>query len=120
MSTLFRPLTRRPTATTLTVRDLVQKVHSGQLRIPRFQRPLRWAADDVVQLLDSIWRGYPVGSLLFWKKRAEADSITVGGATIPAPEVVDAWFVVDGQQRTTALAASLLDLDHKIRRPPPL
>jgi hypothetical protein len=112
MTTLFRPLTRRPTATTVTVRDLLQKVQGGEVRIPRFQRPLRWSAEDVVQLLDSIWRGYPVGSLLFWKRRADAETITVGGATLSASETPDAWWVVDGQQRTTALAATMLELDH--------
>lgn len=112
MITLFRPLTRRPTAITVTVRELLHKVQGGEVRIPRFQRPLRWLSDDVVQLLDSIWRGYPVGSLLFWKRKAPAEQVTVGGATLSAPEVSDAWWVVDGQQRTTALAASMLDLDH--------
>ncbi|MEW6283721.1 MAG: DUF262 domain-containing protein [Candidatus Eremiobacterota bacterium] len=101
---LFRPLTRRPTATTVTVRELIQKVMGGEVRIPRFQRPLRWQAENVVQLLDSIWRGYPVGSLLFWKRRAGEDGIPVGGAILRAPRVDDAWWVVDGQQRTTALA----------------
>lgn len=109
---LFRPLTRRPAAITVTVRELIQKVQAGEVRIPRFQRPLRWTSEQVVHLLDSIWRGYPVGSLLFWKRRADSDRIPVGGAWIEAPAVLDAWWVVDGQQRTTALAASLLELDH--------
>ncbi|ACY14374.1 DUF262 domain-containing protein [Haliangium ochraceum] len=109
---LFRTLNRRPEATTITVRTLINKVLNGQVRVPRFQRPLRWRRDDVVKLLDSIWRGYPVGSLLFWKRQAPAESITVGGATLAAEATPDAWWVVDGQQRTTALAATLLELDH--------
>lgn len=109
---LYLPLTQRPTATTVTVRELIHKVQAGQLRVPRFQRPLRWQQSDVVELLDSIWRGYPVGSLLLWKRRADAERIRVGGASLEVPAVTDAWWVVDGQQRTTALAASLLELDH--------
>jgi Protein of unknown function DUF262 len=109
---LVRPLTRGPTATTVTVKELIGKVLAGAVRIPRFQRPLRWRGADVVKLLDSISRGYPVGSLLFWKRDAPAEQIQVGGAKLSAPDTSDAWWVVDGQQRTTALAASLLDLDH--------
>lgn len=108
----LRPLTRGPTATTVTVKELIAKVLAGAVRIPRFQRPLRWRRDDVLRLLDSIWRGYPVGSLLFWKRDADAGTIPVGGASVRAPATPDAWWVVDGQQRTTALAAALLDLDH--------
>lgn len=111
-ATLVRPLGRGPTATTVTVKDLIQKVRAGEIRIPRFQRPLRWKQPDVVRLLDSIWRGYPVGSLLFWKREAPAGTLSVGGARLEAPAVREAWWVVDGQQRTTALAATLLDLDH--------
>jgi len=53
-------LKHQPQATTVTVRDLIQRVAAGKIRVPRFQRPLRWVAEDVRQLLDSIWRGYPV------------------------------------------------------------
>lgn len=111
-TSLFRPLTRRPTATTVTVKELNQKVQAGEIRIPDFQRPLRWGRDDVVALLDSIWRGYPIGSLLLWKRPAEKGIISVGSAHMQVPEVAAALWVVDGQQRTTALAASLLDLKH--------
>lgn len=110
--TLFRPLSRRPQATTVTVKDLIQKVQAGEVRIPRFQRPLRWSGKDVVKFIDSVWRGYPVGSLLLWKRPADADTLLVGRAKLQVPHRGDAWWVVDGQQRVTALAASLLDLDH--------
>lgn len=108
---LYHPLSRRPEATTVTVKRLVEKVLAGEVRLPSFQRPLRWRAEDVVMLFDSIWRGYPVGSLLFWKRPAGAGQIKVGGARLDVP-TVDAWWLVDGQQRTTALAAALSELDH--------
>lgn len=75
--------------------------------MPRFQRGLRWASSDVVKLFDSIYRGYPVGSLLFYKRLAKADLLAVGPVTVEAPEISDAWWVVDGQQRVTALTACL-------------
>lgn len=107
---LYHPLSRRPEATTVSVKRLVEKVLAGEVRLPPFQRPLRWRAEDVVRLFDSIWRGYPVGSLLFWKRPASAEQIKVGGARLDVP-AVEAWWLVDGQQRTTALAAALSELD---------
>ncbi|MFO7567740.1 MAG: DUF262 domain-containing protein [Enhygromyxa sp.] len=109
----YTPLSRRPQATTVSVKELIAKVRAGEVRIPPFQRPLRWKASDVLKLLDSVWRGYPIGSLLFWKREASAAQILVGGARMSAPAVGDAWWVVDGQQRISALAASLLELDHR-------
>ncbi|MBL4685289.1 MAG: DUF262 domain-containing protein [Nannocystaceae bacterium] len=108
----YAALSRPPEATTVTVKGLIAKVKNGGVRVPSFQRPLRWKRADVRTLFDSVWRGYPIGSLLFWKREGPAEEITVGSARLNAPLVVDAWWVVDGQQRTTALAATLLDLDH--------
>ena len=110
---LHVPLQKPPQALSLTVRRVLGKVQLGEVRVPDFQRPLRWRAADVVKLFDSILKGYPIGSLLFWKRSAPADErLGIGGAHISVPAVADAWYIVDGQQRTTALAAALLDLDH--------
>jgi len=111
-SSLLVPLEKPPAALSMTVRKIVGKVAAGEIRVPSFQRPLRWKGADVVKLFDSILKGYPVGSLLFWKRPMLADAqFKVGNARISVPEVQDGWFIVDGQQRTTALAAALLDLD---------
>jgi len=109
----FSPLAKRPQAITVSVKDLIGRVAAGEVRVPVFQRPLRWKNKEVLELFDSLWRGYPVGSLLFWKREAKAERINLGGGYIDAPAVPDAWWLVDGQQRTTALAAGLLDLDHQ-------
>lgn len=112
-NSLHTPLERPPVAFSLTVRKLLGKVHTGQIRVPVFQRPLRWAAPDVVKLFDSILRGYPIGSLLFWKQSMPEDpQLKIGNAVISAPAVAEGWYIVDGQQRTTALAAALLELNH--------
>lgn len=108
----YEPLATAPTATTFTVRELLKRVVSGRVRVPKFQRALRWRTRDVRMLFDSIWRGYPIGSLLLWKREAQADRIKIGGARLDVPAVTDAWWVVDGQQRTTSLSAALLDLEH--------
>jgi len=107
---LFAPLGRRPDATTLTVRELITRVREGRIRKPEFQRPLRWTAEDNRRLIDSLWRGYPIGSLLMWKRKADAGEIIVAGTAIDVPAHADAWWVVDGQQRVMALAGALLEL----------
>lgn len=111
---LYLPLQKPPAATSLTVRKLLGKLQEGAIRIPDFQRPLRWTNRDVVQLFDSILKGYPIGSLLFWNRQAPVETeLRIGNAQIHVAATDDAWFIVDGQQRVTALAASLLDLDQR-------
>jgi hypothetical protein len=102
------PLANRPRAEAASVEDLLVDIRRGAVRIPRFQRPFSWKRDDVKRLLDSVWRGYPVGSLLLWERPARADRLQVGPLSIDAPEHAQASWVVDGQQRLTALAGSLL------------
>jgi hypothetical protein len=79
----------------------------GVLRIPSFQRGLKWESSDVLEFLDSLYKGYPVGSLLFREADAPAGSLSFGPLSIPAPEISRALWVVDGQQRLTTLAAAL-------------
>lgn len=94
-------------AETETVEDLVALVARGGVRVPVFQRELKWKGEDVVALFDSIYRGYPIGSILLRKGRAEAGRIQVGPLAIDAPDMEAAHWVVDGQQRLTALTAGL-------------
>lgn len=87
----------------LKIQDLVVLVCEGRIRVPEFQRSFRWGAEDVLALFDSILRGYPFGSLLLWKRLAPEAQLQVGAIKIDAPEVPDALWVVDGQQRITSL-----------------
>lgn len=101
-------LTRRPQATALSIEDLLDRVRRGEVRVPEFQRSLQWRAKDIRELLDSVYRGYPIGTLLFWKREAPASILYFGPVTINAPHSSQALWVVDGQQRTTSLAGVLL------------
>lgn len=94
-------------ADTKTVEDLVGLVRRGLVRIPSFQRGLRWSSDDVLALFDSVYRGYPIGSFLLQKGVAPGAQIKIGPLTIDGPETHDALWVVDGQQRLTALTVGL-------------
>lgn len=94
----------RTGAKTLTLDELVKLAWSGQIRVPHFQRDFKWTRSDVIQLMDSIHRGYPVGSLLLWVRAARAEQLSLGSLTIEGPELDTALWVVDGQQRVTSLA----------------
>lgn len=89
------------------VEYLVEQVLLGRVRTPEFQRGLRWKASDVVALFDSMLRNYPIGSLLFQRARAKAERVSLGPIPIDAPETESALWTIDGQQRLTALAATL-------------
>lgn len=101
-------LERRPEARSFSIEDLLEEIKSGRLRLPRFQRGLKWEDEDRRKLFDSIYRGFPIGTLLFWKRPAEAGKIEIGRFTSDAEARSDALWVVDGQQRITTLADVLL------------
>jgi Protein of unknown function DUF262 len=100
-------LRSRPDTRALSLDDLVEHTRKGRIRVPDFQRALKWEADDALKLLDSIDRGYPVGTLLFWQRESEAGVVRLGPRELQAPAQSDAWFVIDGQQRITALMRTL-------------
>ena len=94
-------LLAEPSARTFPLAQLVSLIREGKVRIPHFQRGLRWGKSDAVALIDSVLRGFPIGSLLLWRRRAPAETIRLGNVEINAPEQSDALYVVDGQQRLT-------------------
>ncbi|KAF0222827.1 MAG: hypothetical protein FD176_2393 [Rhodospirillaceae bacterium] len=101
-------LDRRPEARAFKVEDLLGELRRGRMRIPSFQRGLKWDRGDAAKLLDSLWRGYPIGTLLFWETNAEAGEVTFGTVRVPGGVRNDALWVVDGQQRLMSLARVLL------------
>ena len=104
-------MTQGPPSTTagrFKISDLVALVAGGKIRIPQFQRPLRWDRNNRLELFDSIYRGYPIGTLLFWRRPAPEDTVRLGTLRIDAPSLSDALWVVDGQQRLRTLASALL------------
>ncbi|MDO9016380.1 MAG: DUF262 domain-containing protein [Deltaproteobacteria bacterium] len=101
-------LERRPEAITYAVDDLLLAVKDGVVRVPPFQRGMRWDADDRVALFDSLLRGFPIGALLFWRRKGPAETLRFDGVEVHAPERTDARYVFDGQQRITTLAHAAL------------
>jgi hypothetical protein len=92
----------KPTVQSETVRRLVEKVAIGDLDIPEFQREFVWTKDQVKDLLDSLIRGYPIGSLLIWDL-----SEYTSGRYIHEPQSRRKEWIVDGQQRIVSLCLLL-------------
>lgn len=85
--------------------SLLSDVARGNIKIPVFQREYVWNDEQIMSLLDSIFRGYPVGSLLLWSTKVSLDhERNVGGFALPkTPEDYPVNYVLDGQQRLTTL-----------------
>lgn len=84
---------------------LLTEVTRGNIKIPVFQRDYVWQDEQIMSLLDSIYQGYPVGSLLLWStKERLTHERNVGGFRLPdTPEDYPVNYVLDGQQRLTTL-----------------
>lgn len=89
-----------------TVQSLVEGVASSQVRLPDIQRPFVWSNTKVRDLVDSMYRGYPVGELMFWANRSGEHTRAIGVGTQDV-----SMQVVDGQQRLTSLYAVVKGLD---------
>ncbi|MGL5809757.1 MAG: DUF262 domain-containing protein [Nocardioides sp.] len=108
MTLATSPLDRSvSSSTTYDIPRLLQLARTGGLRVPAFQRSFVWDAADVRKLFDSIYRGFPIGTLLLWRHDVKPGNVTFGGVVIEALAAPDGLMVVDGQQRITALVAAL-------------
>ena len=111
MSDLFKPVP-------WTVEGLVAAVQSGALRLPDIQRPFVWKRVKVRDLIDSIYRGYPVGELMFWNLPGDESARAIG---IEDKTQTAKAKIVDGQQRLTSLYAVMTGnpvVDDEYRREP--
>ncbi len=86
------------------IKGLINQIALGQIGLPDIQRPFVWKNVKVRDLFDSMYRGYPVGYLLFWETGTESlavanpHQIGTEGKQL-APQLM----IVDGQQRLTSL-----------------
>jgi hypothetical protein len=87
------------------IRKLLDSVNSGAIRIPTFQRGFVWDSERVAYLMDSMYKNYPFGSLLFWRTKKQLPvERKLGHFELPAPsEDYPIDYVLDGQQRLTAI-----------------
>lgn len=90
--------------------DLINEIQKGIVKIPKFQRDFVWTIDKTAKLLDSILKGYPIGTFILWQTDERINDIkNVGNLNIPdTPDGVKVQYVLDGQQRITSLFAAYL------------
>ena len=84
------------------VTQLLADVHGDKIAIPELQRPFVWDSIKVRDLLDSLYKGYPVGYLITWQSVGAA----IKGGQVAAHQQI----LIDGQQRITALRAAVAGL----------
>ena len=86
---------------------LFQEIDSGQIKLPMFQREFVWDKEQSAKLIDSILKGYPIGTFIFWKTREILGSVrNIGNHKLPETPTGDyAQYILDGQQRITSLYA---------------
>lgn len=89
------------------VGDLVRDVRIGKIGLPDLQRPFVWKDNKIRELYDSMLKGYPIGYIMLWESPADYDEkksgIGINGKIYTEPKEL----VIDGQQRLTALVASM-------------
>ena len=86
---------------------LFVEIDSGQIKLPMFQREFVWEKEQSAKLIDSILKGFPIGTFIFWKTKEELRSYKeVGNHKLPdTPKGDYAQYILDGQQRITSLYA---------------
>jgi hypothetical protein len=86
---------------------LFSDIDSGRIKIPKFQRDFVWGKEQTARLIDSIIKGFPIGTFIFWKTREELRHIkNIGNVDLPdIPRGDSVFYVLDGQQRITSLYA---------------
>lgn len=90
--------------------DLISEIQKGQIKIPKFQRNFVWSLEKTAKLLDSILKGYPIGTFILWETNERLNDIkNIGNLELPAiPDDIKVQYVLDGQQRITSLYAAFL------------
>jgi hypothetical protein len=98
---------------------LLHYIELGDIGLPDIQRPFVWSNAKVRDLFDSMYRGFPVGYLLFWENASGNGAKQIG--LEGKQHAVPSRLIVDGQQRLTSLFAifrgkKVLDEDYRERQ----
>jgi hypothetical protein len=96
-----------------TLNNLMVAVEKGQYRIPQFQHEYVWEKTKVIDLFDSIYKEYPIGSFFLWKAERGFNHLFRHSVDLNVPPIRDdddVCFILDGQQRVTSLYVTLMGL----------
>ncbi len=84
----------------MTIRELMDAIRNLDLVMPEFQREYVWNREQAKQLIVSLFKGYPTGSLLFWKTANPPD---IKNNAVSRDKIGSTTVILDGQQRLTTL-----------------
>ena len=95
----------QPKPHSINFKTLISDIEQGRIKIPQFQREFVWSKESSAKLIDSILKGYPIGTFILWKTQERLRSVrNIGGLDIPETPAGDSvYYVLDGQQRITSL-----------------
>lgn len=100
---------RDPKPTPERILQLANRVLTGDIVLPEFQRPFVWKRRQILELMDSIFRNYPIGSLLVWESKQElASKRTIADLEVAQrSETYPVNYLLDGQQRLSAVCGAI-------------
>lgn len=107
-STSIKPI-KDPQPSVDRIDDLARRILTGDIYLPKFQREFVWEKAQVLELLDSVARNYPIGSILLWQSRQELRSegrIADLEIAQPKPDY-PVNYLLDGQQRLSSICGAL-------------
>lgn len=92
------------------IEDVLTMMAKGRLLMPDFQRKYVWGKEQICELFDSIYKGFPIGSVLLW---APEDNVALISSEYIGEHIVeassDAFYIIDGQQRLTTFFMCLYE-----------
>lgn len=105
----------------ITIAQAIERIHRNEYLLPAFQRDFVWSAGQIEKLFDSLMKGYPISSMLFWKVKGGTKTDfrfykflsafiqyhRICNDPIPTDNINDFYAVLDGQQRLTSLYIGL-------------
>lgn len=105
----------------ITIAQAIERIHWNEYLLPAFQRDFVWSAEQIEKLFDSLMKGYPISSMLFWKVKGGTKTDfrfykflsafiqyhRICNDPIPTDNINDFYAILDGQQRLTSLYIGL-------------
>lgn len=98
-----------PQPTVDRIDDLARRILNGDILLPKFQRNFVWEKHQILKLLDSVYKNYPIGSVLLWQSRLELRSenkIADLEIDLPKPDY-PVNYLLDGQQRLSTICGAM-------------
>lgn len=104
----------------ITINEAMKHIDNNDFLLPAFQREFVWKSEQIERLFDSLMRGYPTSSMLFWKVKGDtktkwrfykfinsfvldANDFSLSNELFNTSNSNDFYAVLDGQQRLTAM-----------------